>query len=157
MSKISDRELFTLIWLRQMRSLATKVLVHYTGDQVGVIGSEDRNYHFCSELARVNAGGVTDQLSPQSVKRRIQGLAEKGWLRNMGGNDFRHTMIDSPEARKAFQAARQWWLDRGIPTGYDTDEGGSGGSRCVEKPKDLNVLVQECSEYLVEAHQPPKA
>lgn len=151
--KVTDQELFKMIWQNQMRLLAYEVLTNYIGGRVNVVSDDEHDYQFCSQQARISAGKITDQLGDASVKRRIKQLVEKGWLRTSRKNDFSHTMIDGDEAFEAFQAARQWWIDKGIPTGYGRDENGKQVALCVEKPKDLDSLIAACANDLI-CHQP---
>lgn len=151
--KVTDQELFKMIWQNQMRLLAHEVLINYVGGSVSVISDDEHDYQFCSQQERVSAGKITDQLGAASVKRRIKQLVEKGWLRTSRKNDFAHTMVDGDKAFEAFQAARRWWIDKGIPTGYGRDQNGKQVALSVEKPKDLGGMIEACANELI-CHQP---
>lgn len=120
-----------------------------TQAQVNTLESGRKGYE--AEQSRME-----DILRPEYIPSVLNGLKEGQKVRQYQGQaidlarqklikmDSCTFHIDNHEAREAYQLARQWWLDHGVPTGYDREH---NCMRCVELPN-YNDMVEQCIAQL---------
>jgi hypothetical protein len=142
--KITDDELLHAIWLNQLKNLSSGVLCNYIGGGVGLW----RNFEFASDQHIRWREEVTDRLSKQQLLKRIRKLAECGKITSPYGKRLLTFYIESPAAREAYEAANQWWRERGVPEGYGKHPDGRDYAKTV-KLDNLDALKAECAQYLL--------
>jgi hypothetical protein len=108
--KITDQQLMQAIWRLQLKQLASRVLDHYVGGRYAT-REDDHTSMFYSSY--VYGTMVITALSDSQRRVRIKRLITAGYIyQSTTGGSF---CIQSPQATQAFQAARQFWLDKGVP------------------------------------------
>ena len=139
--KITDEELMQHIWQMQLRTVTTGVLDCYVGNEYAVSGAKcDSEFLYASSMKLFNREHLTSVICKSQLLFRLRDLARQKLIKIDRGA-FR---IDNHEAREAYQLARQWWLDNGVPTGYDREH---NCMRCVELPS-YNDMVEQCLAHL---------
>jgi len=142
-TKFTDAEMIRMIWMNQIRLVASAVVDCYAGEKYGVKRSNNFDFEHSSAECRVSARRITQGLSENHLKRRIKKLISQGYL----GTYMRDTyfFLDDPIARELFEDARNWWIERGLPSGSD-------GSRMktAPMPGSWDELVAECRDELTE-------
>ncbi|MCH7421260.1 hypothetical protein [Shewanella sp. MM_2022_3] len=142
--KITDEELMQRIWQMQLRTVTTGVLDCYAGNagrEYAVSGAKcDSEFLYASSMMLFNREQLTNVICKSQLLFRLRDLARQKLIK-MDSRTFR---IDNHEAREAYQLARQWWLDHGVPTGYDREH---NCMRCVELPN-YNDMVEQCIAHL---------
>lgn len=136
--KISNDGLVQAVWTYQLKALSKHVLHRYVGGKFGVV--DESWFLNASGIHTCERGLITEKLGKQQIFKRVRKLIEFNYL------DWAHKpntfFIDTKQAKKAFVAAREFWLLKGVPTGYE-----DGRSKCV--PLDNHQqLVDECFEHL---------
>ncbi|MCU7962375.1 hypothetical protein L5M28_07260 [Shewanella sp. SW32] len=139
--KITDEELMQCIWQMQLRKVTTGVLTRYVGDEYAVSGEKcDTEFLYASSMKLFNREHLTSVICKSQLLFRLRYLARQKLIKM----DSRTFYIDTPEAREAYQLARQWWLDHGVPTGYDREH---NCMRCIKLPN-YNDMVELCIAHL---------
>ena len=139
--KISDTELLQAIWLNQLKQLSKGVLGHYVGDSWGVCSDDDFWYEAASGEGRVSRQNVTSEIGSGQLLSRLRALSQAEKIKFKRELTF---FIDSPLARKAFQTARVFWLQNGVPTGHEN------GKARTAKVDNIELLKQECESLLID-------
>lgn len=147
--KITDEQLLDAIWENQLRILPKGVLNNYIGGSVNVC-CDERNWHvYSSEEHRMSMERITNKIGRKQLISRIRSLIKNGSL-YCSMSDYKGLfttfMIDNKKALEAFKAARQFWLDKGVPTGYYKTEGRTGS--ITTKDVDVDSIVPECQRFL---------
>lgn len=110
--KITDEQIIEAIWNNQLRLLSRNVLVPYFSGRHGVCCDDDFSFEWCSVLHIPCVSVMTDAASPEQITRRIRKLINAGEIHSQFGQDV---MVNNDTARSAFNAARQFWLEQGVP------------------------------------------
>lgn len=147
--KITDDELLHAIWLNQLENLSSGVLVNYVGGKSGLVGDNPTEFIFASGQHTRWREEVTDRLSKQQLLKRIRKLAEQEKVKSTGSARLLTFYIDSPAAREAFKAARQWWSEQGVPEGCGEHPDGRSYAKII-KLNNLDALKAECAQYLLD-------
>ena len=154
--KITDEELLKAIWTNQLRLLSTEVLQNYIGGSVGVCGDRDEDYKYSSYEHIRSRCRITDKIGSQQLLKRLRELKSKNLIETYMAiwrqpESFLCFMIKNDKSLEAFKSARQFWLDKGVPTGYSTLDDGRG---CANSTKDVVVdsLLPECEKMLMEKY-----
>ncbi|MGI2079205.1 hypothetical protein [Shewanella putrefaciens] len=139
--KITDEELMQCIWQMQLRNMVVGLLIHYVGNRYGVT-AEKIGSDLClsSRMSIVQRQHLTNVICKEQLLFRLRDLARQKLIK-MDSCTFH---IDNHEAHEAFKLARQWWLDNGVPTGYDREH---NCMRCVELPN-YNDMFEQCLAHL---------
>ncbi|MCG9964578.1 hypothetical protein [Shewanella cutis] len=139
--KITDEELMQCIWQMQLRTMVVGMLIYYVGNRYGVI-AEKIGSGLCStsRMSIVQRQHLTNAICKNQLLFRLRDLARQKLIK-MDSFSF---YIDSHEAHEAYQLARQWWIDNGVPTGYDSER---NCMLCVELPN-YNTMVEQCLAHL---------
>jgi|GEM_PF-5837287 len=136
--KVTDQQLMQAIWRLQLRQLASRVLDQFVGGCYAT-RKDDEFYQFHSSY--MHGGMVNTDLSDSQRRIRIKRLIASGHLYQ---NNCRSFCIQTHQAAEAFQAARQFWLNKGVPVFI---------YKQVEPvPLNKEVLLawqQQCEAYLV--------
>ena len=147
--KITDDGLIYRIWLTQLRILSKRVLNRYIGGGVGVCKDSNFDYFHASSIHIVERHKITDKLGSQHLRKRVVRLVEDGFLfwahRNLT------FMVNTEQSKKAFEAAREFMLSKGIATGWDDSK------KCMRTSQidDLESLTKECYQYLLKSFRTP--
>lgn len=147
--KITDDELLHAIWLNQLDGLSSSVLCNYIGGGVSLDGADDYDFEHASGEHVCSRQRVTMAIGRQQLLKRLRGLVASGKLVSPYGKQLLTFHIDSPAAREAFAAARQWWRERGVPEGYGKHPDGRSYAKTV-KLDNLEALKAECAQYLLD-------
>lgn len=140
--KISHDVLIYKIWLAQINKLSSGVLHRYFGGGIGVC-REDW-YMQSSSIHIVERIKITDEIGPQQLRKRILELIDTGVLVWTHRNCT--FMLNTKQAEKAFNSAREFMLSKGIPTGWD----GERQRMKTVKVDDVEALISECHQSLLQ-------
>lgn len=116
--KVPDSEILQAIWRAQVKRTAKGVIVNYVGGSKGLTGERDLDRHFAQYLSMISRGALGISLSNGQLARRIKSLIGQAGLQWNGrpGNAYE---FQTQAATEAFHFARNWWAERGVPTGFD--------------------------------------
>jgi hypothetical protein len=142
---ISDEELLRNIWVNQLRILAGNVTIRHCNSRFGVVSDDEYNFSRVSAQARISCDRITDVLGHDQLKRRIRRLCDRGHIRPYGGQDMSHFFITGDMAMEAFREARNWWMNKGVPTGWT----GEGSYKSSPLPAQEDIMKWECEDHLV--------
>ena len=140
--KLSYDALVQAIWTYQLKTLSKHVLHRYVGGGHGVV--DEGWFLNASGIHTCERGLITDKLGKQQMFKRVRELIEDkyvSWAHKP--NTF---FLDTKQAKAAFTAAREFWLSKGVPTGYHEEGGGSKFVVLENHPQ----MVDECFEHLKE-------
>ena len=146
--KITDDELLHAIWLNQLSGLSSSVLCNYIGGGVGLDGDDEYDFTHASGEHVCGRQRVTTAVGRQQLLKRLRALVTAGKLVSPYGKQLLTFYIDSPAAREAFKAARQWWSEQGVPEGYGKHPDGRSYVKTI-KLDNLDALKAECAQYLL--------
>jgi hypothetical protein len=135
--KITDQQLMQAIWHMQLKQLASRVLDRYVGGCYATREDDDFNQFHSSYM---HGTMVITELSDSQRRIRIKRLIAAGYIYQT--RTSRSFCIQTPQATQAFQAARQFFLDKGVPVFV---------YKQVE-PVPLNKEVLKCWQDQCEAH-----
>ena len=140
--KITHDELIYKVWLAQLKKLSSSVLCRFIGGGIGVC-SEDY-YMQRSSVHIVERKSITDKIGPQQLRKRILELIDGGLLIWTHRNCT--FMLDTKQAKEAFESARNFMLSKGVPTGWDSE------NECMRTVKvdDVEDLRSECHQHLLQ-------
>lgn len=158
MMKITDEELLDLIWEAQLRHTAKDVIHHYIGGGIGLCDNNDTWYMHSCDLHISHRGGLTKKIGRKQLLLRIRRLAGKSKIkvlmktrRKGKENDVLTYMIDCKESRAAFEDARRFWSDHGVPSGCHKLEDGREPINTT-KYVYFEGLVPICQAMLIEKY-----
>ncbi|KJH75314.1 hypothetical protein [Pseudomonas sp. ES3-33] len=116
--KVTDAEILQAVWLAQVRRTARGVITNYVGGSKGLTGERDQDRHFAQYQSMISRGGLGIQLSKGQLARRLKALIDGDTLHWCGrpGNAYE---FRTETAMAVFRYARNWWADRGVPSGFD--------------------------------------
>lgn len=136
--KINDEKLLRKIWINQLRHLCTGVLHNYVGDRVGLCKNNEFWFQAASGESFISRSRVTDCLGKSQLLNRLRKLAESGLIRTYRDLTF---WIENQQAWLAFNSAREFWLEHGVPEGVEN-------GRCRTAKVDVESLSAKCFEML---------
>jgi hypothetical protein len=144
--KITDAELIHLVWLEQLRTVASGVLNDYTRDRTGLCCNDDSGYFIASDIHIAHRSRITDRISTAHLRKRLVRLIGSGtFVWAFSKCTF---LIDSDAAKAAFKDAREFWLSAGVP------EGSSNGSMNVIDNSSIKLeeLTEELQKLLIQKY-----
>jgi hypothetical protein len=136
--KISYDAFIQAIWTYQLKALSKGVLHRYIGDKYSVVG--EAWYRNATSIHTCERGFITEKLGKQQAYKRIRTLIEDGYVK-WAHKDCTF-FIDTKQSKDAFNFAREFWLSKNIPTGYE-----DGRAKCV-LIENHEQLIDECFEQL---------
>lgn len=136
--KISYDAFVQAIWTYQLKALSKGVLHRYIGDKHSVVGEDW--YRNATSIHTCERDFITEKLGKQQAYKRIRTLIEDGYVKWAHENCT--FFIDTKQSKDAFNFAREFWLSKNIPTGYE-----GGRAKCVPI-KNREQLINECFEQL---------
>jgi hypothetical protein len=143
--RIQDTELLQAMWDNQLRLLSKSVLHTYFGGKYGLVADDDFWFKSASSEHRCSRRNITDKIGSQQLMKRIKDLEEKGFVVDTH-RDFLTFYVDGKNTRKAFEEARNWWKQQGVPEGFENN-----ACRTVEMEKErVQSLAIECNNHLKE-------
>lgn len=143
--RISDEELLQAMWENQLRLLSSRVLYTYFGGRYGLVADEEFWFKSVSSEHRISRQNITELIGSQQLMKRIRGLCKQGDVKD-SHSDSLTFFIDGENAKKAFQEARHWWLEQGVPEGFE-----NGACRTVAMEADkIERLSAMCQNHLTE-------
>lgn len=111
--KITDNQLMKAIWLYQLKRMAKGVVHNYVGQCYATAGNADSDFYFSSYMWAGESALITTELAESQRRVRIKRLLEEGRLHRR--HNDRSFFIGTDVAREAFEAARQFWINSGVP------------------------------------------
>jgi hypothetical protein len=139
--KISNEGFLQKIWERQLLKLSSNVLSKYVGGKFSVTATDD--FENSSSLSTAERQCITDKLGKQQILKRIRELANSGHIKFIY-RDFTFAII-SEQANQAFEAARNFYLEHGIPPhGFDSEKQSMNCMK-LDNHKELEI---ECLDML---------
>ena len=111
--KLTDDQLMKAIWLYQLKRMAKGVVHHYVGQRYATSDSSDGSFYHSSYMWAGESALITTELAASQRRVRIKKLIKQGRLHQQ--HNDRTFFINSVAAREAFEAARQFWINAGIP------------------------------------------
>ena len=116
--KVTDAEILRAIWLAQVKRTAKGVITNYVGGSKGLTGDSDQDRHFAQYQSMISRGGLGIPLSKGQLARRLKALIDGDILHWCGrpGNAYE---FRTEAAMNVFRYARNWWAERGVPSGFD--------------------------------------
>lgn len=140
--KITDSELMQAVWENQLKNLSTGVLHRYIDNKHSVRGADDEHWSAHEHISFVHH--IITPLTRAHLRNRIKRLISQGLIYSGYGEKVLTFQIRSQQASSAFIAAREFWLDIGVPTGFDFD---NKRMRSVHIDE-LNVKASQCNGML---------
>jgi len=147
--KITDNELLQAIWENQLRRLSTAVVHRYIGGTFGICMNNQFWYQAASSEHVRSRHRIQTPIGPGQLRTRLRALANARRI----ATDFHQTYgsfltfyIDTLTALQAFNDARQFWLDNGVP------EGQRDGKQNTAPVPELDALAEQCAAMLLEKH-----
>ena len=143
--KVTDAEILRAIWLAQVKRTARGVITNYVGGSKGLTGDTDQDRHYSQYQSMISRGGLGIQLSNGQLARRLKVLIDGKNLHWCGrpGNAYE---FRTDAAMDVFRFARNWWAERGVPTGFDSDK------KCMRTARvsDYESLAAQLEQELLE-------
>lgn len=136
--KINDEQLLRKIWINQLRNLCTGVILNYVGGRVGLCNSNEFWFQAASGESFASRSRVTDCLGKSQLLNRLRKLAGSGLIITNGDLTF---WIENQQAWLAFNSAREFWLEHGVPEVME-----NGRYRTAKV--DIESLSEKCFEIL---------
>lgn len=137
--KINDEQLLRKIWINQLRNLCAGVLHNYVGGRVGLCNNDEYWFQAASGESFISRSRVTDCLGKSQLLNRLRKLADSGLIRTYRDLTF---WIENEQAWLAFNSARAFWLEHGVPEGIEKN------GRCRTANVDVESLSEKCFEIL---------
>ena len=110
--KISDDGLLQAIWHYQLVKLSSGILDRYVGERYRLTSDDDYGFGKASGIHRIERQKITDKLGKQQIQKRILRLINSGCI-DWYYRDLTF-LINTKQAKDAFQFARKFWTDKGI-------------------------------------------
>lgn len=116
--KVTDAEILKAVWRAQVKRTARGVITNYVGGSKGLTGDRDQDRHYAQYQSMISRGGLGIQLSTGQLARRLKALIDGDVLHWCGrpGNTYE---FRTEAAMNVFRFARNWWAERGVPSGFD--------------------------------------
>jgi len=116
--KVTDAEILRAIWLTQVKRTAKGVITNYVGGSKGLTGDSDQDRHFAQYQSMISRGNLGIPLSNGQLARRLKALIDGKTLHWNGrpGNAYE---FRTEASMNVFRFARNWWAERGVPSGFD--------------------------------------
>jgi len=143
--RIQDTELLQAMWNNQLRLLSKSVLHTYFGGKYGLVADDKFWFQSASSEHRCSRKNITDKIGSQQLMKRIKDLEEKGFVVDTH-RDFLTFYVDGKNTRKAFEEARNWWKQQGVPEGIIN-------GTCLTVPMDESTVKElslQCQQHLQE-------
>lgn len=116
--KVTDEELMHAVWVAQLKRTAKGVINTYMGGGYAVCEDEfEFNYYFSCGLYFTFRDNIDVNLGNRHKLTRLKKLRRNERISSPFHKGM--YMIDNQMSRDAFSRARQFWLNAGVPTGYD--------------------------------------
>jgi len=115
--KVTDAEILKAVWRAQVKRTARGVIDNYIGGSKGLKNDTDQDRHYAQYQSMIRRGNLGIQLSNGQLARRLKALIDGSTLHwsNVGNSyEFRNEA-----AMNVFHFARNWWGERGVPSGFD--------------------------------------
>lgn len=109
--KVSDEKLLKAIWIYQLKQVAKGVVQRYSGGRSATCEARDSNFQFASYMWHGEADKMETGLSSSQRRIRINKLIKQGKLTKVS----KGFCIRSAAAYAAFESARLFWIEAGIP------------------------------------------
>lgn len=130
--KITDEQLMKAIWLNQLKRTARGVIDKYAGGRYGLGPKSDTNFFFsCSEHI-ISRDRITKIISNQQLRNRIKSLINSGKIHSCYGDTLLTFCINTPDAHKAYEKAREVWKYFGLRSGYTNGRANTIGEISVD-------------------------
>ena len=116
--KVADAEILQAIWRAQVKRTARGVIDNYVGGIKGIRSDSEQDRHYSQYLSMVGRVALGLPLSKGQLARRLKALigGESVQWRGYPGNAYE---LRTDAAMAVFCFARQWWEQRGVPSGFD--------------------------------------
>lgn len=115
--KVTDTEILKAIWQAQVKRTAKGVITNYVGGSKGLTGDTEQDRHYAQYQSMISRGGLGIPLSRGQLARRLKALIGGDNLQWRGTGNAYEFCTDA--ATDVFRFARNWWEERGVPTGFD--------------------------------------
>lgn len=143
--KVTDAEILKAVWRAQVKRTARGVITNYVGGSKGLTGDRDQDRHYAQYQSMISRGGLGIQLSNGQLARRLKALIDGDVLHWCGrpGNAYE---FRTEAAMNVFRFARNWWAERGVPSGFDEI------NKCMRTIRltDYESLAEQLERELIE-------
>jgi len=116
--KVTDAEILRAIWLAQVKRTAKGVITNYVGGSKGLTGDRDQDRHFAQYQSMISRGNLGIPLGNGQLARRLKSLIGQHGLKWRDGRSSSYEFM-TDAAMDVFRFARNWWAERGVPSGFD--------------------------------------
>ena len=116
--KVTDAEILKAVWRAQVKRTARGVITNYVGGSKGLTGDRDHDRHYAQYQSMISRGGLGIQLSKGQLARRLKSLID-GKTLHWSGRPGSAYEFRTEAAMNVFRFARNWWAERGVPSGFD--------------------------------------
>lgn len=115
--KVTDTEILKAVWRAQVKRTARGVIDNYIGGGKGLKNDTDQDRHYAQYQSMISRGNLGIQLSNGQLARRLKALIDGSTLHwSSVGNSYE---FRNEAAMNVFRYARNWWAERGVPSGFD--------------------------------------
>ena len=116
--KVTDAEILKAIWLAQIKRTAKGVIDNYIGGGKGLKNDSEQDRHFAQYQSMISRGNLGLPLSNGQLARRLKSLIGSHGLKWRDGQSNSYEFM-TDAATDVFRFARNWWAERGVPSGFD--------------------------------------
>lgn len=100
-----------------MMRTAKGVITNYVGGSKGLTGDSDQGRHYAQYQSMISRDGLGINLSKGQRARRVNVLIDGDKLHDAAVRVTHEHRTKA--AMDAFQFAREWWTEHGVPIGFD--------------------------------------
>lgn len=146
--KVTDDELLLAIFERHLELMPAQIVNHFVGRRYGLrdLKIETNGVGSLFYITSTDRCLINVKLSHSHKLSRIKDLVAKGKLkaRLLADDSLNFFYLDTPAMINAIGAAYEFWLSKGLPTGWCNQ---NQSMRCI--PLDnFDALCQECTDSL---------
>lgn len=94
------------------------MITSYVGGGKGLTGDSDQDRHFSQYLSMISRVNLGIQLRKGQLARRLKVLID-GKTLHWNGSPGNAYEFRTEAAMNVFRFARNWWEERGVPSGFD--------------------------------------